>query len=207
MFEGLKLRMLLAKIQAELKAQYNDQQFVNRVCQLPPTVKLITDSWEGAYFRGTKVEPFLYVLVVLGEAVSSDLLSLDERNLCASLLNDRLSRVRDDIRFISTFGSIYHTAEDRLSEWGRKRASGANSYQTEKISDDSFIRGSGRYELRYEIELNQKIHGISIGSKEISGMRSDNLDGLKKMAFMHRMAGKNVEIIDLATGKSVAIEG
>lgn len=37
--DGIKLRFFVAKVQAELKAQYDDQQFVNRICLLPTAYK------------------------------------------------------------------------------------------------------------------------------------------------------------------------
>lgn len=206
MFEGIKQRMFFAKIQAELKAQYNDQQFVNRVCQLPPTVRLIAESREHAYFEGTKIAPFLFVLIVLGEAVNSDLLREEDRNLSASLLTNRLSKANSNPAFRIAHISVILKAEESLSKWGQKRTNSPVSEISESNDDDNFIRGSGRYELRYKIELRQKLRGKELISEETSGLRSDDLNGLKSMAFMHKLAGKEVELRDLATGQSIAID-
>ena len=47
--------MYLAKIQAELKAQYNDQAFVNRVCQLPDVLDQLGELRTQAYYNGQKL--------------------------------------------------------------------------------------------------------------------------------------------------------
>ncbi len=206
MFEGIKLRMFFAKIQAELKAQYNDQQFVNRVCQLPPTMRLIAESRDHVYFEGTKIAPFLYVLIVLGEAVTSDLLPEEDRNLSAALLADRLSKANSDPGFRIAHISVIHEAEEKLSEWGAKRADPTDQKDSDMNEDDDLIRGTGRYELRYKIEIVQKLRGQEFTSLETSGLRSDDLDGLKRMAFMHKLAGKEVEIRDLIAGTSIPVD-
>lgn len=206
MFEAIRQRMFFAKIQAELKAQYNDQQFVNRVCQLPPTMRLITESREHAYFEGTKIAPFLYVLIVLGEAVNSELLREEDRNLSASLLASRLSKANSNPAFRVAHISVIQEAEESLSKWDQRKTNSPVPEISEPDGNDDFIRGSGRYELRYKIQLVQKIRGKDLISEETSGLRSDDLDGLKSMAFMHKLAGKEVKLKDLATGKSIAID-
>lgn len=74
---------------------------------------------------------------------------------------------------------------------------------SQKDGDHDFIRGSGRYQLKYKVELVQKLRGKEFISEEVSGLQSDDLDGLKSMAFMHKLAGKKVELKDLATGKVI----
>lgn len=206
MFEAIRHRMFFAKIQAELKAQYNDQQFVNRVCQLPPTMRLITEFREHAYFEGTKIAPFLYVLIVLGEAAKSELLREEDRNLSASLLADRLLKINSNPAFRVAHISVIHEAEASLSTWNHRRIKSPLPKNAEPDSSDEFIHGSGRYELRYKIELIQKVRGKDSISEENSGLRSDDLNGLKRMAFMHKIAGKDVTLKDLTTGKSIAID-
>gem|GEM_PF-2309559 len=80
-------------------------------------------------------------------------------------------------------------------------ASMSEAYQ--KDGDHDLIRGSGRYQLKYKVELVQKLRGKEFISEEVSGLRSDDLEGLKSMAFMHKLAGKKVELKDLATGKVI----
>jgi len=82
MFEAIKLRMYFSKIQAELKAQYNDQAFVNRVCQLPHIMEQLGKIRTNAYYKGQKIAPFLNVCFVLGESMESDLLTQEDRHLC-----------------------------------------------------------------------------------------------------------------------------
>lgn len=206
MFEAIRQRMFFAKIQAELKAQYNDQQFVNRVCQLPPTMRLITELRGHAYFEGTKIAPFLYVLIVLGEAVKSELLREEDRNLSASLLFDRLSKANSNPTFRIAHISVIYEAEESLTKWHQRGTNLPTPDISEPDGKENFIRGRGRYELRYKIQLAQKIRGNDLISEETSGLRSDDLDGLKKMAFLHKLAGKEVELKDSVTGKSIATD-
>ena len=42
MFEVFRLRVFVAKVQAELKAQHNDQKFVNEICQLPSNIEALS---------------------------------------------------------------------------------------------------------------------------------------------------------------------
>lgn len=206
MFEGIKKRLFFAKIQAELKAQYNDQQFVNRVCQLPPTVKLILDSRNKSYFKGTKIEPFLWCLIVLGEASTSNLLSSENRNLSASLLADRLTKSNSNPSFRIEHSDIISQAEAQLSNWKStiKQTHRANAGGDSDNID--LTRGTGRYELRYKVEMVQKIRGKELISEQVTGVRSDDLDELKSMAFMHNLAGKEVEILDLKNNNFIPID-
>ena len=204
MFEAIKLRFFFAKIQAELKAQHNDQAFVNRLCHDPTIVKLIVGWRSDAYFEGTKIAPFLYTMLLLGAVANSKIFTEDDRNLAASLLADRILKTRSNARFHKAHLPVIQKSEADLVAWETSRGSHFSDIQ--ESSDDDFIRGSGRYELRYNIEIVQKIRGKELISEEASGLRSDDLNGLKSMALMHKMAGQKVELRDLKAGVRIAIE-
>lgn len=122
MFEAIKLRMYFAKIQAELKAQYNDQAFVNRVCQLPHIVDQLDEIRTKAYYKGQKIAPFLNVCFVLGEAMESDLLSQEDRAICAGLLAQRLEKASSDPHFRLRHIMIFGDLENKVSEWAAENA-------------------------------------------------------------------------------------
>jgi hypothetical protein len=120
MFEGIKVRMFLAKIQAELKAQYNDQRFVNRVCQLPSTLEQLGALRTQAYYKDRKEAPFLTVCFILGEAMESDQLSLEDREISASLLAQRLEKVSSDQQFRLAHIMIIGDLEQRVVRWAEQ---------------------------------------------------------------------------------------
>jgi|SRR5690606_14738854 hypothetical protein len=122
MFEAIKLRMYIAKIQAELKAQYNDQAFVNRVCQLPPIMEQLGEIRTKAYYKGQKIAPFLNVCFVLGEAMESDLLTQEDRAICARLLAQRLEKASSNPHFRSRHIMIFGDLENKVSEWSEEKA-------------------------------------------------------------------------------------
>ncbi|XUO83496.1 hypothetical protein RVM27_13870 [Halomonas sp. KM007] len=130
----------------------------------------------------------------------------EDRNLSAALLADRLSKANSDPGFRIAHISVIHEAEEKLSEWDAKRVDPTIQNDPDMDEDDDLIRGTGRYELRYKIEIVQKVRGKELTSQETSGLRSDDLDGLKSMAFMHKLAGKEVELRDLMAGTSIPID-
>ncbi|MCP5161212.1 MAG: hypothetical protein H6999_12690 [Hahellaceae bacterium] len=122
MCEAIKLRMYFAKIQAELKAQYNDQVFVNRVCQLPHIMEQLGEIRTKAYYKGEKIAPFLNVCFVLGEAIESDLLTQEDRAICAALLAQRLEKVSSDPHFRLRHIMIFGDLENKVSKWAANNA-------------------------------------------------------------------------------------
>tara|TARA_R110000851_G_scaffold79856_1_gene175851 strand:- start:3134 stop:3478 length:345 start_codon:yes stop_codon:yes gene_type:complete len=114
--------MYFAKIQAELKAQYNDQAFVNRVCQLPHIMEQLGEIRTKAYYKEQKIAPFLNVCFVLGEAMESDLLTQEDRATCAALLAQRLEKASSDPHFRLRYIMIFGDLESKVSEWAAENA-------------------------------------------------------------------------------------
>ncbi|MGK8438371.1 hypothetical protein ACRS3X_13690 [Ectopseudomonas hydrolytica] len=79
MFEALKLRFFISKVQAELMAQHQDQIFTNTVCQLPSNIEQLNLLREHAYYRKDKIAPFMAVCHVLGESLESEKLELETK--------------------------------------------------------------------------------------------------------------------------------
>lgn len=117
MFESIKARMYVAKVQAELKAQYGDQDFVNRVCQLPENLKQLIVLREQAYYKNDRVAPFMNVCHILGESMNSKSLPEADRQICASLLSQRLQKASSDPQFWLRHVMIFSGLEEKLGEW------------------------------------------------------------------------------------------
>lgn len=117
MFELIKARMYIAKVQAELKAQYADQAFVNRVCQLPENLKQLRVLREQAYYKKDRIAPFMNVCHILGESISSKSLPESDREICASLLAQRLQKASTDPQFRLRHIMIFSDLEEKLSDW------------------------------------------------------------------------------------------
>lgn len=117
MFEGFKLRLFLAKVQAELKAQYADQQFVNLICQLPSNIDQLNVLREHAYYRNDRIAPFLAVCHILHESLLVDELPPEVKNICAALLAQRLQKASADPQFRLRHIMIFGELEQKLSEW------------------------------------------------------------------------------------------
>lgn len=120
MFERFKLRVFVAKVQAELKAQHNNQQFVNTVCGQPSNIEKLNTLREHAYYRGDRIAPFLATCEVLRSSLRLAELPKDVRQICASLLAQRLQKAATNpsfrLRHISLFGDL----EEDLSQWARE---------------------------------------------------------------------------------------
>ncbi len=115
MFRTFIARRFVAKIQAELYAQYADQNFINRVCQRSESLELIEQIRKLAYYRKSKMEAFLAVCSVLSDCLSADDVDTNDKQICASLLAQRILRSSDQfkIRHFQLFGDI----ERQLMEW------------------------------------------------------------------------------------------
>lgn len=117
MFYVFRLRLFIAKVQAELKAQYDDQDFVNRICQIPTNMEALATIKDSAYFRKEKVAPFLAVCHVLGESMYSEDLAQEERTICASLLAQRLEKVDGDPHFRMIHLMVFGDLEEKIMQW------------------------------------------------------------------------------------------
>ena len=111
--------MFIAKVQAEIKAQYNDQSFVNRVCQHTDNVEQLTTLRGQAYYRKEKVAPFLHACHILAESMNNSSFSKEDRSVCASLLAQRLENASSDQAFRMRHIMIFGDLEEKVQEWGR----------------------------------------------------------------------------------------
>src|SRR5690606_3793542 len=107
----------IAKVQAEIKAQHDDQDFVNRLCQLPEHIEQLDSLRQQAYYRKYPIAPFLNACHVLGEGIDSQSLSENDRKLCAFLLAQRLQKVSSDPSFRMRHIMIFGNLEEKLNQW------------------------------------------------------------------------------------------
>jgi hypothetical protein len=117
MFEVLRLRFFISKVQEELLAQYLDQDFTKTICQLPSNMEQLNLLRKHAYFRKDSMAPFMAVCHVLGESLASDTLEIEIKNTCASLLAERLQKARTDLKFHRRHFKIFANLERKLAQW------------------------------------------------------------------------------------------
>jgi hypothetical protein len=93
--------------------------------------------------------------------------------------------------------SLIQQARKSINQFQIDKANLEQSNSGYQESEDELIRGDGRFELRYQIMLKQRLRGEDFLTPIVRKMRSDDLDGLKGMALMHKLAGEDVELWDL----------
>lgn len=117
MFQVLKNRIFVAKVQAEIMAQHNDQHFVNHVCQLPQTIEQLAFINEHAHFRKEAVAPFIAACHVLCESLSLPEVSHQYKIICAGLLAQRLQKVSTNPQFRLKYLMVFGKMEETFTEW------------------------------------------------------------------------------------------
>lgn len=117
MFSYITRRFFIAKIQAEIIAQHNDQKFVNTVCQTPEIIETLNVIQQHAYYRKDKNAPFLIACFVLGEGLASNSFDEETKSLCAKLLIQRLTKARGDPHFQMRHFSLFSDLEEKIDLW------------------------------------------------------------------------------------------
>jgi hypothetical protein len=116
-FDELRFRYFLAKVQAELKAQHYDQQFVDLVCHLPSNLELLMLLRDQPNYRKDSLLPFLAVCSILGASLSIEDFSKDVKMTCAELLEQRLQKADSNLPFKSRHETLLIHLENRLTAW------------------------------------------------------------------------------------------
>lgn len=106
MFKAFSRSFFFAGVQAELKAQHNDQGFVERVCQGEDGANYFNkrlDRWRdlSSGIKPAKVRFFIMTCGVLGDRLICGDLAKVELNLCAKLLSDRCARILSSPELLS----------------------------------------------------------------------------------------------------------
>lgn len=115
MISLIKNWWFVAVVKAELLAQHKNQQFVDRICHLPDNRATLEIIRKEAYYRGTKIAPFLAACGILGDSLEMDSFSVEDRRLCAALLAQRLLKVSGDEDFRFRHLLLIGGLEDKLS--------------------------------------------------------------------------------------------
>lgn len=117
MFKLIRTYLFQMRVQAELKGQYEDQAFVNRICHAPDAVKEIYEISVNAYFKKDKVAPFLTACQILNLGMKNDAFDHKTRSACAALLAQRLQRVESNPQFRLRHLLIIGEFEERVRNW------------------------------------------------------------------------------------------
>lgn len=107
----------MAKVQAELKAQQKDLQFVNEICQLPSSREALRELRQYAYYRKDKEAPFLAVCHILAESLESAELNIEMKFVCCTLLVGRLQKASTDPHLQSKHCFIFNELERKFESW------------------------------------------------------------------------------------------
>lgn len=112
LFNYLQTMIFYSGVQAELKAQINNQDFVNLVCQTNHSKGLIVEEMfpnRRTIPGPKKMRYFIVVCEVLSQKLLLKDIGLKEQKICAELLSDRISKLNSD-PFIS---DIYKAKIDK----------------------------------------------------------------------------------------------
>jgi hypothetical protein len=120
MFETLKLRFFVAAVQAELKAQHDDQAFVNQVCQSPENINHLRAARTDPYFPKGKIGAFMATCLVLAESMDSEELSKETKDICARLLVQRLRKAAANEQFRLRHLFFFGRLEERVVVWAQQ---------------------------------------------------------------------------------------
>lgn len=105
-FDYFKRRALLAKVAAELKAQCNDQSFVNEVCYSSPGVHVIAELADGRFRVKNRLREFMIVTFLLAETMCVIGVPVAIKSACIELLNQRRARIQSLIDTGSAKGNL-----------------------------------------------------------------------------------------------------
>ncbi len=122
MFDSIVLRFRIAKVQAELKAQHNDQLFVNEICQDYNSVNIINFYFQDSLFRKKKDAAFLVVCAILAKAILSKDMDDSSREVCCLLLRDRVDRINSDSQYASQNSEILRDCNLAFEAWRNNTA-------------------------------------------------------------------------------------
>lgn len=117
MFDSIILRFRVAKVQAELNAQINNQSFVNHLCQLPQSLRLINFLSKNAYYRKRKDSAFLMVCALMLEIINDEEQQVEDRAACCDILKERLGRIKRDEAYSAQNMWLVQECERTINFW------------------------------------------------------------------------------------------
>lgn len=119
-FKWIKSYNFRMFVQAEVKAQTNDQDMTYRLCNSVEAIATVTDLY--AFLRTqqgytTRGGAFMALFPVYALGLQSDDFSLSEKNHIATWLNNADARAKRDIRFYTTYAHIFLAAQSVMHEF------------------------------------------------------------------------------------------
>lgn len=107
-------------VQAEIKAQTDDQEFVNMLCDNPDAIELIHDYWEQLHREqgyAVLVAAFLATFGVYAQALQRNDVSLGNKIRIARYLNQRNKRAQKNQAFYTRYFHIFNKGTSALGEF------------------------------------------------------------------------------------------
>lgn len=157
MIEYLKSRFFFAGVQAELKSQYDDQQFINRVCQTDCAIKIIEGYWyqKRGDIYPTTMKYFIVCCDILSGRLKERDLPIKDLHTCADLLKTRLMQ-------IAMSGTTQFTQKSRIIVW-QQELEFFEKTENLSTSDHEGHMGSEPFDLFAEClqSFNAKIGALS----------------------------------------------
>lgn len=124
MFRYLMLRVRVAKVQAELMAQVNNQDIVNNIFQKPQSIELIDLLYQKAYYRKRKDAAFLIVCALMIMVLNDSSFPEIEKDVCYHVLKDRFIKMQGDKVYCVENFMVVGDCEVALALWDSNKARG-----------------------------------------------------------------------------------
>jgi hypothetical protein len=120
MFKKFKRYHFRMAVQAEIKAQTEDQELVNTLCDHPNTIDLIHEYWEELHREQgytVKVAAFLTMFGVYALALQRNEVSLADKTRIAQFLDQANKKARNNHAFYTRYFRIFDTGRSALAEF------------------------------------------------------------------------------------------
>ena len=119
MFNAIILRFRVAKVQAELQAQINNQALVSHLCQLPVSVELIDFLYRNAYYRKRKDAAFLIVCALMVQIINEISSDIEDRKASYLILKERYERLKCNRHYCIENFLVVGDCEEAIILWER----------------------------------------------------------------------------------------
>ena len=207
MFKHIKNRMFQAKIMAEIKAQYDDQAFVDSIFFTELATEHLEALRTSAYYRNDIEASFIHGCHILRLGIVDESLNSDIKTTCYELLNERLARARSNPAIWQKHAGIFKEMQELILLINDGVEQIEREDGTSRMSDDYLLSSEfskGRYRLSYPVQTNEAASGVPLGNTVEYVCLSDDLDALQGMALMKRLGGVDARLIDTETGRIVS---
>ena len=209
MFDRVKKQLFMAKIMAEIKAQHNDQAFVDRLFFTEQAAEHLEVLRTSAYYRKDVEAPFIHGCHMLRQGIADAALDEATKATCGYLLIERLTKAQSNPAIwaihIDLFSDMMGTIEAVLSD--------DEEFEDQENSspelDDCILSSefsSGRYVMSHYGTTSERVRDEPLNNKVKFIHRSDDLNTLKSLALVQTLGGIKVELWDSQTNTPIDVE-